>query len=238
MAEWSGAKRFYKAATVIEGTAGLHVVALDGRSVKTPAGAELGVESQALAVAMAAEWEAQEETIDPHSMPLCKLSATTLDRLKVRRDEVIGITLKIAETDLLCYRAEEPEDLVARQQDSWQPELDWAKQELNAELAVTTGVLPINQPESALIALQTALAELDDYHLMGVTNAAAAAGSLILAFSMFRGRIDADAMFEKSVLEEKHQMELWGEDYEALERHDRIRADIQDSARFLKLLET
>jgi len=238
MAEWSGAKRFYKEAGVVEGGEGVHLVALDGRSVKTPAGTDLAVESRPLAEAMAAEWEAQVDVIDPHSMPLCKLSATAIDRLKNRRDEVIGITLKIAETDLLCYRAEEPEDLVVRQRDSWQPELDWAKEELNVDLKVTIGILPINQPENALIALQTALSKLDDFTLMGVTNAAAAAGSLILAFSMHFGRIDADTMFEKSVLEEKHQMERWGEDYEAIDRHARIRADILSSAQFLKLLET
>ncbi len=236
MAEWSGAKRFYKEAGVIESAGGLVGVGLDGRPVKTPAGSELAVGSRPLAEAMAAEWEAQAETIDPHSMPLCKLSATAIDRLINNRDEVIGITLKIAETDLLCYRAEEPAELVQRQQASWQPELDWAKQELSAELAVTTGILPINQPENALLALQTALNELDDFELMGVSNAAAAAGSLVLAFSMQRRRLTAAAMFEKSVLEEKHQMEIWGEDAEALERHERIRADIADSALFLELL--
>ena len=238
MAEWSGAKRFYKEASAIEGEDGAYLIALDGRSVKTPIGAELAVKSQPLAETMAAEWEAQVETIEPHTMPMCKLSATAIDRLQSRREEVIGITLKIAETDLLCYRAEEPEDLVVRQRDSWQPELDWAKQELSAELAVTTGILPINQPENALIALQAVLSELDDFQLMGVTNAAAAAGSLILALSMHRGRITAETMFEKSVLEEKHQMERWGEDQEALERHQRIHTDILDSSRFLERWES
>ncbi len=236
MAEWLGAKRFYKEAGVIGVADGLLGVGLDGRPVKTPAGSNLAVSSWSLADAMAAEWAAQGETIDPHSMPLCKLSATAIDRLSNNRDEVVGITLMIAETDLLCYRAEEPADLVARQQESWQPELDWAKQELSAEFTVTVGVLPINQPENALQALQTALTELDDFQLMGVSNAAAAAGSLILAFGMQRGRINAAAMFEKSVLEEKYQMEIWGEDQETLERHERVRADIEDSAKFLELL--
>ena len=236
MAEWSGAKRFYKEAGVIEVADGLLGVGLDGRPVKTPAGSNLAVSSWSLADAVAAEWAAQGETIDPHSMPLCKLSATAIDRLSNNRDEVVGITLKIAETDLLCYRAEEPADLVARQQESWQPELDWAKQELSAEFTVTVGVLPINQPENALLALRTALTELDNFQMMGVSNAAAAAGSLILAFGMQRGRINAAAMFEKSVLEEKYQMEIWGEDQETLERHERVRADIEDSAKFLELL--
>jgi chaperone required for assembly of F1-ATPase len=102
MAEWSGVKRFYATASVVDGVDGSHVVALDGRTVKTPAGAELGAPCYALAEAMAAEWESQLETIDPHSMPLCKLSATAIDRLKNRRDDVIGITLKIAEK-LTCY---------------------------------------------------------------------------------------------------------------------------------------
>lgn len=236
MAEWSGAKRFYKEAGVIGVADGLLGVGLDGRPVKTPAGSNLAVSSWSLADAMVAEWAAQGETIDPHSMPLCKLSATAIDRLSNNRDEVVGFTLMIAETDLLCYRAEEPADLVARQQESWQPELDWAKQELSAEFTVTVGVLPINQPENALQALQTALTELDDFQLMGVSNAAAAAGSLILALGMQRGRINAAAMFEKSVLEEKYQMEIWGEDQETLERHERVRADIEDSAKFLELL--
>ena len=236
MAEWLGAKRFYKEAGVIGVADGLLGVGLDGRPVKTPAGSNLAVSSWSLADAMVAEWAAQGETIDPHSMPLCKLSATAIDRLSNNRDEVVGITLKIAETDLLCYRAEEPADLVARQQESWQPELDWAKQELSAEFTVTVGVLPINQPENALQALQTALTELDDFQLMGVSNAAAAAGSLILALGMQRGRINAAAMFEKSVLEGKYQMEIWGEDQETLERHERVRADIEDSAKFLELL--
>ena len=236
MAEWSGAKRFYKETGVIEVADGLLGVGLDGRPVKTPAGSNLAVSSWSLADAVAAEWAAQGETIDPHSMPLCKLSATAIDRLSNNRDEVVGITLKIAETDLLCYRAEEPADLVARQQESWQPELDWAKQELSAEFTVTAGVLPINQPENALLALRTALTELDNFQMMGVSNAAAAAGSLILAFGMQRGRINAAAMFEKSVLEEKYQMEIWGEDQKTLERHERVRADIEDSAKFLELL--
>jgi chaperone required for assembly of F1-ATPase len=238
MIKWTGSKRFYKKASVSSGADGMHVVVLDDRAVKTPVGEKLGALSYKLAVAMALEWEEQEDIIDPHSMPLCKLSATVIDRLKSNRDDVIAITLKIAETDLLCYRALEPDGLVKRQTETWQPELDWAKIELNSALHVTNDILPINQPEKALIALQTALMELDNYHLMGVTNAAAAAGSLILAFSMHRGRLDADTMFEKSVLEELYQMELWGVDYEAVDRHDRIRRDIQNTALFLKLLET
>jgi chaperone required for assembly of F1-ATPase len=237
MKNWAGVKRFYKKTSVISGADGIHVVTLDECPVKTPIGEELGAPSYRLAKAMASEWDAQKDIIDLNSMPLCKLTATVIDRLKSNRDNVIAITLKIAETDLLCYRAKEPDDLVKRQRDSWNPELKWAQIEFGAALHVTSEIIPIIQPESALVALQNALVELDDYNLIGVSNAAAATGSLILAFSMYRGQLDADIIFEKSVLEELYQMELWGVDHEAVDRHDRIRREIQNIALFFKLLE-
>jgi chaperone required for assembly of F1-ATPase len=237
MAKWSGLKRFYKETSTCDGVDGAYLVALDERIVKTPAGFNLGVPSRSLAEALAKEWQIQGEIIDPSSMPLCKLAATAIDRVRTKRDEVIGITLKIAETDLLCYRAIEPPDLVELQNIEWQPELDWAREELGFDLAVTSGILPIIQPESSLLTLQKILGELDEYKLVGVTNAAAAVGSVVLSLSMFNERLNGDTMFEKSILEESHQMKKWGLDEEAVERHKIIRKDIQDSVHFLELLE-
>ena len=236
MNNWSGLKRFYKEASICDGVDGIYLVTLDGRIVKTPAGFDLGVPSRALAEALAKEWQVQGEIIDLSSMSLCKLAATAIDRVRTKRDEVIGITLKIAETDLLCYRAIEPPDLVELQNIEWQPELDWAKEELGVDLAVTSGILPIIQPESSLLALQEILCELDEYKLMGVTNAAAAAGSLVLSLSMFKERLNADNLFEKSILEESYQMKKWGSDDEAVERHKIISRDIQNSVQFLNFL--
>ena len=237
VSKWSGVKRFYKETTVSAGSGGEYLVVLDGRSVKTPAGADLAAPNRLLAEAMADEWGKQGKVIDPSSMPLCKLSATAIDRIKKKRIDVIGITLKIAETDLLCYRATEPTDLVELQNISWQPELNWAREEFAADLKVTHGIIPIIQPENSLQALQKVLLKFDDYTLMGVTNAAAAAGSLVLSLAMFKGRMDPDTMFEKSILEEIYQMDKWGLDDEAVERHKIIRRDIQSSATFLNLLE-
>ena len=237
MSKWSGLKRFYKETAICGGLSGNYLITLDGKSVKTPAGSELGVPSRSLAEAMASEWGAQGEFVDPGSMPLCKLSATVIDRINKKRDEVIGITLKIAETDLLCYRATEPPALVELQNMAWQPELNWAKEKLGAELKITSGILPIIQPESSLLVLQNLLFALDDYELMGVTNAAAAAGSLVLSLSLFYRRMNADTMFEKSILEESYQMEKWGLDEESIERHRIIRRDIQSSSYFLTLLQ-
>ena len=236
MNNWSGLKRFYKEASICDGVDGNYLVTLDGRIVKTPAGSDLGVPSRSLAGALAKEWQGQGEIIDPSSMSLCKLAATAIDRVRIKRDEVIGITLKIAETDLLCYRAIEPPDLVELQNIEWQPELDWARKELGIDLAVTSGILPIIQPESSLLTLEEILYELDEYKLLGVTNAAAAAGSLVLSLSMFNERLNADSLFEKSILEESYQMKKWGLDDEAVERHKIISKDIQNSVQFLNLL--
>ena len=235
MPTWSKMKRFYEHAGVMEQDNSFLVV-LDGRTVKTPAGSNLGSPTMALSKAMSEEWEMQTPDVKPENMPLCKLAATAIDRLKLKQDEVIGITLKIAETDLLCYRVSEPEDLVALQNRAWNPELDWAMDELNVILTVTAGLIPVNQPELSLLNLRNKLMLLNDFELMGLTNAASVAGSLILAFSMFYGRIDSNTMFEKSILEEKYQVERWGEDNEAILKQEAMRNDIENSSRFLDLL--
>tara|TARA_B100001059_G_scaffold220953_1_gene243444 strand:- start:346 stop:1059 length:714 start_codon:yes stop_codon:yes gene_type:complete len=235
MPTWSKMKRFYEHAGVMEQD-GVYLVVLDGRVVKTPAGSNLGSPTRALTKAMSEEWEKQSLEVNPETMSLCKLAATAIDRLNKKRDEVIGITLKIAETDLLCYRVSEPEDLVALQNRGWDPELEWAIDELDVMLKVTVGLIPVNQPEKSLLNLRNKLMSLTDFQLMGVTNAASVAGSLILALSMFYRRIDAQAMFEKSILEEKYQVERWGKDNEAMIKQEVLREDIKNSSRFLNLL--
>jgi chaperone required for assembly of F1-ATPase len=237
LTKWSGIKRFYEKTNVGEKTDGEYLIFLDKRTVRTPAGADLLAPTRSLAEAMAAEWDAQGDIIDPGRMPLCKLSATAIDRIKKNRSDVIGITLKIAETDLLCYRAKEPADLVDLQNSIWQSELNWSKKTLCVDLAVTDGILPIIQPEDSLKVLQDILLGLDEYRLMGVTNAAAATGSLILSLALFLKRLDAKEIFEISMMEEIQQMKKWGEDEEVLKRHEIIRLDLQNSQIFLELLE-
>src|SRR5881392_2104003 len=142
-------KRVYKqaAARAAEGGWG---VALDGRPMRTPARHELVVPSAALAEAIAAEWDAQQDDIRPATMPLTRLAATAIDRTRAQRDLVIAETANYAGTDLVCYRAERPPELIARQQAEWQPLLDWAMQRYDASLAVTNGVLPQPQSPAAL----------------------------------------------------------------------------------------
>ena len=235
MSGWGQIKRFYNEAAAVESD-GACRIELDGKPVKTPTGADLIVEQRKLAEAMADEWAAQGEEVAPLSMPLCRLVATAIDRVGSKRQEVEDITLKFAETDLLCYWADNPPELIARHQEQWRPLLDWASDELGASLDVTAGISPILQPVAALDALRESIGKLDNLRLIAVSSIAAATGSLVLAFALERGRITAEQTFRIAVVDEHFQMEQWGEDWEAKERHERILSDIEESSRLLKLI--
>lgn len=229
------AKRFYKTAAVAPAEGGGFAVTLDGKPIRTPAGTPFAVPSLGLAEAIATEWGAQGDTLQPHTMPLMQLASTALDRVGPRRDAVIDELLNYAATDLLCYRAAEPAELAERQQRAWQPLLDWAARRFAAELSVTTGIVPVTQPEPALAALRRATAALDDWRLTALQSATAAAGSLVVALAMLEGEIDADKAFVVAFLDEIYQAELWGDDYEAEDRRDRLRADLEAAQRFARL---
>ena len=228
-------KRFYKQAAFAPVADGF-AVQLDGRAVKTPAGKPLVVPTSALADAIAAEWEAQEETVRPASMPITQLAATAIDRVGPERVAIVEQLLNYAATDLMCYRADFPPDLAQRQQGSWQPVLDWAATELGAAMSVTIGIMAIEQPAAALAALSDRLAGLDCWRLAAVQAATAAAGSLILALALEQGRLDAAQTFQLSQLDETYQAEKWGEDYEAADRRAALEQDIEAAARLLELL--
>ncbi len=230
------AKRFYKSVTVDQVDGGWQV-ALDGRALKTPARSPLTIASRKLADAVAAEWDGQVDKIRPETMPVFRLLATGIDRVGPRRDEVIAASLKFAETDLLCYRADRQSDLAELQQARWQPLLDWARDEYGAELRVTAGLIPISQPASALSTLCGVIAGLEALTLTGVSALAGAMGSLVLALALARGRIDADEAGQLALLDEIFQAGRWGEDEEARANRARTLADIADTARFLKLID-
>ncbi len=231
---WRTATRFYRAVAVVP-AGDEYGVALDGRPVRTPAGTILAVPTEALALALADEWEAQEGDIRPDTMPLTRLAGTAADRIGPAREDVVAQARAYAATDLLCYRVASPADLAARQEGEWQPLLDWAAEVYGARLAVTTGITPVAQPQAAVDALAAAVAALDDLELAAVATAVAACGSLVVALALAAGRIDADRAFAVSQLDETHQMERWGEDAEAMERRHNLRADIDAVARFLAL---
>jgi chaperone required for assembly of F1-ATPase len=211
-------------------------VLLDGKAIKTPAKAEMILPSRALAKAIAAEWQAQGEKVEVRTLVLTGLAWTALDRIAPGPERVVEELDGYAAHDLVCYHAEAPADLVARQRESWQPLLDWAAQTLHAPLAVTVGVVSIEQPPEALAALRQAVATRDAFELTALGAAAGAAGSLVIALALTAGRIDAAAAFEAAQLDESYQIERWGEDPEAARRRAAIKEDIDAAARFMVLL--
>jgi len=227
-------KRFYKVAAVAAVDDGF-AVTLDGKTIRTPMGTHLRVPHEPLAEAIAEEWLAQEETVKPHTMPLTQLASTALDRVAEKREAMIAHMLNYADTDLLCYRAQSPSDLVARQTSLWHPILDGVAASLGVEIRVTHGVLPISQPEATMEALRRKVESYDDWRLTALQSAVSALGSLFLALAMLEGRLNADEAFAASELDETYQIEFWGEDPEATKRREALRNDIAAAGRFVEL---
>jgi len=228
-------KRVYKEVTTRPAEASWGVV-LDGRPMRTPGKNELAVPSEKLAAAIAAEWDAQQGEIRPATMPLTRLAATAIDRTAVQRGRVIDEIAGYGGTDLVCYRADHPPALAARQQAVWQPLLDWAALRYDAALAVTCGVIPTRQSPAALKAFATAVAAHDDFRLTALHTLTTACGSLVIALATMEGRLDAAEAFAASQLDETFQIEQWGEDAEAAARRESLAADIASAALFLELL--
>ena len=228
-------KRFYREVTTCP-LAGGWGIALDGRPMRTPSKAELIVPTAALAAAIAAEWEAQQGDIRPATMPLTRLAATAIDRTASQRELVASETANYASTDLVCYRAEHPPALIARQEAAWQPLIDWAIARYDAGLAVTSGIVPHPQPPATLKAFAAAVAAQDDFRLTALHTATAACGSLVIALALLEGRVDAGEAFAASQLDESFQIEAWGEDVEEAQRRAALAADIAAAARFVRLL--
>jgi chaperone required for assembly of F1-ATPase len=231
-------KRFYKETAVDQGDGG-HRILLDGRPMRTPAKAVLVVPTRALAEAIAAEWGAVPDKADINvsHLPLTRLAATGLDRVTSQRARVIEDTAKYAGSDMLCYRASEPETLVKRQQAIWQPLLDWADERYGARLVIVEGLAFVEQPADAVARLGEAVATHSDLGLSALYNLTHISGSLIVALAVAEGHLAAADAFAAAQLDELYQIERWGEDPIATKRHEGIRHDIEAGARFLALLE-
>jgi chaperone required for assembly of F1-ATPase len=208
------AKRFYESASVAERPEG-YAIQLDGRGVKTPGKRDLLLPTRELADAVAAEWVAQGERIDPATMPLTRLVNTAIDAVAQRMEEVADDVVAFAGSDLLCYRAESPQPLVQRQSDTWDPVLDWAKQHLGSGFHLRAGLMPIEQSPEALAAVKAALSGLDALTLAALHVVTTITGSAVLALAHLRGRLTADEVWAAATVDETWQSEQWGRDTEA-----------------------
>ncbi|HEY1504351.1 MAG TPA: ATP12 family protein [Stellaceae bacterium] len=228
-------KRFYKEAKVVPADAGF-AVELDGKPLRTPEKRALSVATHRLAAAIADEWQGQDIIVKPLSLPLTRLVSTALDRVTPRRAGVITEIAKYGTTDLLCYRAAEPHELVERQQQIWQPLLDWAEARIGAAFAVTQGVTPIAQTPATLAAIERAVAAHDALQLVALHLATTACGSVVLALALLAKRISAEEAFAAAQLDETFQIERWGEDPEQTKTRAALKEDIALAARFAALL--
>ncbi len=209
-------RRFYaKVATarVAEGLA----VELDGKPLRTPARRVLAAPSQALADAIAEEWDAQRDLIEPAKMPLTRLVNSIIDGVIDQPGPVAAEIAKYLASDLLFYRATSPAELVARQQQHWDPVLAWAAQQLRAQFVCTAGVTHIAQPQQAIEAARAAIPD-DPWRLGAAHTATTLTGSALIALALLRGFLSADAAWAAANVDENWNMEQWGRDELALER--------------------
>ncbi len=229
-------KRFYKQASV-ELREGVYMLLLDGRPAHTPGRNKLALPREDAALLLAAEWQAQGEWIDPGTMPVTRIVNSALDgvsrEIEAVRDEIV----RYAGSDLVCYRATEPEALVQAQTELWDPVLAFAREQLGASMVLAEGILYVAQPEAALAAVRHAVAELPApvplacLHVMTTLT-----GSTLISLALVRGAMDVEAAWAASHADEDFQIRIWGTDHEAEARRARRWADMRAAADLLAAL--
>ena len=227
-------KRFWHDVDVV-GRAGGFSIVLDDKAVRTPGKRDLVVPTRSLAAALAKEWAAQGDTVNPAGMPLTRLANSIIDGVVPRRDEVIADAAKYGATDLVCYRAADPPELVERQRDGWQPLVRWIAERHGIRLEIASGVVPVAQAPETHAAFHALVSALDDFRLGGFHAVTTACGSLVIALALADGQVDAEAAWALSQIDESYQIERWGADDEAVDRHTRLRAEIAAAALFMSL---
>jgi chaperone required for assembly of F1-ATPase len=228
-------KRFYKEARSEPAPGGFSIL-LDGRPVKTPARNALIAPSAALADAIAAEWEGQNEEIDPRSMPLTGLSNAAIDRVAPDPGAFARSLAVYGENDLLCYRAEAPEALVRRQSAAWDPLLQWARQRFDLDFELVVGIIHRPQPEATVERLRRAVAARTPFQLAALSPLVTISGSLLIALALAEGAVSLDTAWAAATLDEAWQAEQWGEDNLAAAALDARRREFEAAEGFLRLL--
>lgn len=228
-------KRFYGQAAASPEEGGVAVL-LDGRPVRTPGRNLLRVPTDELAEAIAEEWNAQGETVDPRSMPLTGLANAAIDRVAPDPAAFARTLARYGESDLLCYRAEGPQPLVERQERSWEPLLGWARTRFGIDFETTAGVIHRPQPASTLEVLGRAVAARGVFQLAGLSPLVTIAGSLVIALALAEGAIGLETAWRAATLDEAWQAEQWGEDKLAAEALANRRREFEAAYRFLTLL--
>lgn len=234
MSGWTP-KRFWTAAEPAEAEGGFTVL-LDGRRVKTPAKAALTVPTRALAGAIAAEWRAQGEKIDPVTMPFTRSANAAIDKVAPQFEEVAEMIAAYGDSDLICYRADRPRALVERQAAAWNPLMDWAATTLGAPLQARVGVMHRPQDGDSLAMLATHVRALTPFELTALHDLVTLSGSLVIGLAAFRGLHPADELWGRSRIDETWQAEVWGADEEAVRTEAIKRSAFLHASAFLATL--
>lgn len=215
MSVWTP-RRFWTEARVVPVEGGF-TVQLDGRVVRTPQKSLLVLPTEALAREVTVEWQAVASKVDPAAMPFTRTANSAIDKVVPQYDAVADMLAEYGGSDLICYRAEGPPELVARQSQGWDPLIDWSSVEFSAPLVITQGVMHQAQPETSLAAFAAAVHDLTAFQLAAFHDLVALSGSLVIALAVARGRLAADEAWRLSRIDETWQAEAWGEDDEASE---------------------
>jgi chaperone required for assembly of F1-ATPase len=227
-------RKFYKTVEVSENNG----ILLDGKPVKTPLKSTLVMSNCALAQAVAAEWTAQDKVIDPETMPLTKLANTALDRATAERDHVVDEIVQYAGSDLVCYWADRPPDLVALQSQHWQPVLDWAVMAMDAHFTATAGVVHHAQSAAALNAVRARVENFDPWELTGLYLLTTLTGSVLVSLMMQTGALTSESAWACVHLDEDYQIAHWGEDAEAMARRASRKREFEALVRYFTLLKS
>lgn len=233
MSGWA-TRRFWTTATAVAAESGF-AVHLDARALRTPLKAALALPTRALAEAVAAEWQAQGETVDPETMPFTRTANSAIDKVAPQFGAVAEMLSAYGQSDLVCYRAEGPAALVERQAAAWDPLLDWARDALDAPLVTTTGVMPVAQPAHSGKVFRTELDRLSSFQLAAFHDLVTLSGSLVLALAVTRQRLSADVAWAQSRVDEEWQIAQWGVDEDAEAAALRKRAAFLHADRFYRL---
>jgi chaperone required for assembly of F1-ATPase len=227
-------KRFYAKASVGEADGGFSVT-LDGRPIRTPSGRVVTVPAREIAEAIAAEWEAQQEMIDPLTMPLTRFANSVVEAVTDRADVVRDDVAKYLHTDLLFYRAGHPEALVAREAQHWDPVLFWAADQLGAHFILAEGIVHVRQPDTAVKAARAALPQ-DPWSVAAVHVVTTLTGSALLALALLHGARDPDQVWAAAHVDEDWNADKWGVDEEVAARRAARLVDFRAAASILKAL--
>ena len=229
-------KRFWKSARAIQNDGGWGVE-LDGRPLRTPARKPLSVPTQRLADAIAGEWNAAEDKIDPRAMPLTGIANAAIDRVAPDKQSFASGIAKYAEADLACYRAEGPQGLIDAQAQHWDELLAWGRRRFDVDFRTTSGLLHVDQPPATVERLAHAVNALDPYRLAGLSPLVTIGGSLLAALGVLEEAFTPEWEWEAVSADDRWQLDQWGSDAEAEAALDNRKRDFLAAAHFLELLD-